>query len=156
MHRELKTLRLVSPSWRDAVQQCPWKLQWVHLEAGQTLEGISKALPAMSSLDIECVRTEFIPGAPLSGVPTMHHRHFLDGIQTVEPYVHFRYLPSALQSLSMNGGHFIFAGMSLPHLSNLHISDLQNPVADVMELLTHLPAVRVSLLAKICLVSSCS
>ena len=149
---DIASLRLVSPSWRDAVQQCPWKLQ-CKLRDNRTLEGFCKALPAITVLQIQRYESMSDSEASLSGMVRYERRRQVlkdSEESTADTTVEMQHLPSALQTLSLDGVYAnpsTFAATDCPCLTNLCVVKSQNSDQDVADLLTYLPALRVRSLA---------
>lgn len=144
-------LRLVSKAWRDAVQRSPWRLQF-HFKGSMALESMCKALPSMSTLDVQCRRLGTIRLDPLLNLTELTSLQLQGKMlqdedeNIVEPYAELRFLPSALQTLDINTV-FVdpasFSEIRCPKLTNLFMAVAQNTDKDIAELLGYLPALKV-------------
>ena len=145
----IASLCLVCKAWREAVKRSPWKVQ-CQFKGGRTLQDICKALPSMATLSVQCSRRGSINLHPLLSLTELRNldlqgEELVSG-HIVEPYVELGYLPSSLQTLDIDTTYVdptTFSSITCTGLTRLRISFLQNKDADVAELLSHLPALKV-------------
>lgn len=145
---DICSMRLVSPSWHDAVQLSPWSIQLV-LTKKSSLEGISAALPCLSSASAICKRGAYIGLTPLSRLAQLT-RLKLAGEDTrrltgIEALIKFR-LPPVLMELSLSA---IYPSDFVSHqnLTKLEYQweDPRSAGICVPDMLRSLPALKVRL-----------
>ena len=131
--------------------QCPWGVK-CRVRGGLTLEDVCRTLPSMSSLQVVSRRLGAImlePAAKLSALTKLQlvgEILYIDRFLGVEPFVDLGHLPSALEELSLTAIYAeptYYRRIYCSHLTRLEVKYSQHTAAEIAELLSHLPALKV-------------
>lgn len=149
--KDVLNLRLVSKAWRSAVQEYGGSI-WIDVQKSTDLFGVCKFLPAMSSLYIYNPSLQIFLH-PLSSLSRLTHLDITKlnprGIdnEKYELLADLLLLPASLRDLVIWNCHVdpaCFKHLKCVELTKLNIYWTTNTVAEICDLLQHLPQLKVT------------